>query len=654
MVADKVVCMSTSSHPEVRELFQKGLFHHHYANTAYPLTPRSFERFRVEDDRDRERLLVSDWDSCDSLSLYVHIPFCKVRCRFCEYAVLSGDDSESEDLYVSLLLEEIEMYRKLLGSGRKVVGYDIGGGTPTKLSLENLRTITNAVTDSFQVPSDVVFSAETTPVIAANEPEKIRGLYEMGYRRISMGVQTVSEKLLNELGREGATSIYERAVANIRQAGFRRLNIDLMYGFLHQDLDDFETTLRYAMELAPEYITLYRNRYKGTRIESEAGGVSIYKVITQYRLAYRLLNENGFLGGPGKNTFSRVADDHGTSDYLTSRVIRGTPYLGMGLGAQSFGRQYLSYNEGAASKKLGKYRERIEQGVLPIQDCYALDQEEAVAKMVSVAFYFGFVDFSAFRERFGAEFRDLFPRETDFVLDEGFMELRGGGIHLTDRGADYINGIIPLFHSKRSKSELDDLIRRARRPDGEKTFLGTYSLADYERPSVATDVVLFAPKSPSSPERVLLIRRGEHPYMNSWALPGGFVDPGESVEQAAARELHEETGIDAPLLRSLGVFSRPGRDPRGWIISCAFTSRLETSLDTPRFGEDAIDARWFEVELEPVEEGSFVLRLGDGATRLSATLERAPSGEYRQISAEGIAFDHAQILAKAWTANPLP
>ena len=103
---------------------------------------------------------------------------------------------------------------------------------------------------------DVVFSIETTPVIAAKEPEKLKALSACGYKRMSMGIQTVSEKLLNELGREGATLIYDQAVKHVREAGCTRLNLDLMYGFLHQSNDEFESTLRYTISLQPEYITL--------------------------------------------------------------------------------------------------------------------------------------------------------------------------------------------------------------------------------------------------------------------------------------------------------------------------------------------------------------------------------------------------------------
>ena len=249
-----------------KEIYETGLLYHHYANTAYPLTPHSFMAYRIGDPGEIPSFLCAEWQKADSLSLYVHVPFCKARCKFCEYVVLENPSDEAENEYVDLLLQEMRMYAEVL-KGKKIVGYDLGGGTPTKLSVENLTRITEAVRTLFDLAEGVVFSVETTPVIAANEPEKIRALYELGYRRISMGVQTVSERLLSELGREGSASVYERAVANIRAAGFQSFNIDLMFGFLYQTDADFRSTLRYAIGLAPEHITLYRNRYKGTKLE---------------------------------------------------------------------------------------------------------------------------------------------------------------------------------------------------------------------------------------------------------------------------------------------------------------------------------------------------------------------------------------------------
>jgi len=654
---------------EAKEIYETGLLYHHYANTAYPLTPTSFMEYRINNESKIHDFIVSEWNKTDELSLYVHIPFCKLRCKFCEYAVLENTDTDTEDLYVSLLLQEITMYQKIL-KGKKIVGYDLGGGTPTKLSIDNLKKITDAITNSFEIESDVVFSIETTPIIAASEPEKIKEVYNMGYKRISMGIQTVSEKLLNDLGREGTTHIYEKAVRNIRRAGFKKFNVDIMYGFLHQNDNELENTLQYAIGLNPDYITLYRNRYKGTKIESEAEGVSLYQVIRQYRLAYKILTQNGYAANVGKNTFSKVSNDYGTSDYLTKRVIEGTSYVGMGLGAQSFGMDYLSYNEGAATKKLAKYKEKIENHQLPIQDIYQLPKDDSIAKMVSVAFYFGFIDLDAFKKRFDIPFIENFKDEVEFVIDNGLMELKDHMMILTERGADYINGVIPLFYSERSKNELLSLfMKNHEQLKGEEEFLKAYSQSDYERPSVATDMAVFTIIDKESSDyrklskkefSVLLIRRGEHPYMNFWALPGGFVRNGETVEETAYRELCEEAGMDNVSLSQLHVFSQPKRDPRGWIISCAFMALAESQRFNLKSGDDALEAKWFKVDYTHVgnDKGKkqYQLVLSNETTTLTAKIETRSSKfpnkrelEYNISETTGIAFDHAKILAYAIT-----
>jgi oxygen-independent coproporphyrinogen-3 oxidase len=238
-----------------KQIYDTGILYHHYANTAYPLTPSSFRPFRLADPASIPSFLAEEWAKADEVSLYAHIPFCRMRCRFCEYAVVSGEDALAEDEYVTLLCQEMAMYGPLL-RGKRVVGLDVGGGTPAKLSIPQLNRVVAGLRDNFDIPKDVVWSIETTPVIAAQEPEKIEAILAMGFGRISMGIQTVSERLLNDLGREGTAHVYERAVAAIRKAGFGRFNIDLMYGFLHQADEEFESTIRYAASLEPDFITL--------------------------------------------------------------------------------------------------------------------------------------------------------------------------------------------------------------------------------------------------------------------------------------------------------------------------------------------------------------------------------------------------------------
>jgi len=646
----------------IEKIYETGLLYHHYANTAYPLTPGSFIEYKVRDTSAIRKLLIRDWEKVSDYCLYIHIPFCQNRCKFCEYTVLENPGVEVENEYVELLLKEMQMYTPLTGR-KNVIGFDIGGGTPLKLSIENLEKITGEADRLFRIRKGVIRSIETTPVIAAKELEKLQAVRKLGFQRISMGIQTVSPHLLEELGREGEPHIYEKAVRNIRKAGFDKFNIDLMYGFLHQSDKELETTILYAIALKPTQITLYRNRYKGTKLEGESGGVSLYKAMRQYQFAYDLLVKHGYHAEIGKNTFSCEPGDWGTSDYLTHRVIEGTPYLGLGLGAQSMGMNTLSYNEGAASKKLESYRKKVLAGEFPLQDIYDLPRAESIAKMIAVAFYFGFIDLKNFEKRFGVPLTEIYPEEISFLQKHRLMKLTEGKLILTPRGAGYINGVIPLFYSDRSKDELVRLYECRKDPEneGEKKFLDAYSIEKYDRPSVATDIVGMTMRTVDagnyrSPEKrhlsVLLIRRGEHPYMNRWALPGGFLRHGEAVEHCAQRELFEETGLNTDALYPLGCFSAPGRDPRGWIISNAFLSIVGKEDLTLLSGDDAMDARWFDLSFSE-KEGELSLIFRNEKTELHAELNVMQNafGQFVfEIVSSDLAFDHAKIIASALKA----
>lgn len=154
---------------------------------------------------------------------------------------------------------------------------------------------------------------------------------------------------------------------------------------------------------------------------------------------------------------------------------------------------------------------------------------------------------------------------------------------------------------------------------------------NYPKPSLTVDMLVFLEG------KLLLIRRGRHPYAGMWAAPGGFVDPNERVEEAAARELMEETGLTGIAPRLLGVYSKPGRDPRGWNVSCAFTCQAPAG-SIPQAGDDAAQAGWFAVEKRPQ---GYTLTCGDTVLQI----ETDEGGHY--LSDQGFAFDHGEIVLDA-------
>ncbi|MCI8387372.1 MAG: NUDIX hydrolase [Clostridiales bacterium] len=187
-----------------------------------------------------------------------------------------------------------------------------------------------------------------------------------------------------------------------------------------------------------------------------------------------------------------------------------------------------------------------------------------------------------------------------------------------------------------------------RNSDGltEAEFLAAYRPGDFPHPSCTADLALYY--RDNNKLELLLIRRGNHPSLGKWALPGGFVNPDETVEAAAARELAEETGVGGDSIKPtlLGVFSEPGRDPRGWTITSLFGA-ITDEKPTAHAADDARDAHWFNVDYK-ISTNSIMIKLDTITIECAYTRRTSDFGaDYIITEREngGIAFDHAKLIA---------
>lgn len=438
-----------------QDVFAAGERHHHISNTAYPIAHgRTWGPYRVAD-RGRHRQLVQDaFPGQDPICLYAHIPFCEKRCSFCEYTVVNREESKQTLPYMQRLEQELNFYADLLGS-RRIDGFDIGGGTPSFVPAEQIESLVELARRRFEMAADMRISIETTPRIAAEEADKIRAYRQMGIERISMGIQVIQPDLLRILNRDSnGVEHHFRAVENIRAAGFQDFNVDLMYGFANQTLESWQATVDHALALNPEAITLYRMRYKLTRISDQADQVTLDEVRVLSRWAKQRLKQAGYLSNPGKNTYCRVPQDTGTSHYISKRVVQGMPYLGLGLGAQTFTDTTISYNDGAVGKNLMPYFRSVDAGQLPLQDFYQLPLVHMMAKMVCVSFYFGEINRAAFTRKFETTLEEAYGPEIDFAVANGLMEWKPETLSMTTRGEDHFSGLCALFHAPSVKGYL--------------------------------------------------------------------------------------------------------------------------------------------------------------------------------------------------------
>lgn len=182
----------------------------------------------------------------------------------------------------------------------------------------------------------------------------------------------------------------------------------------------------------------------------------------------------------------------------------------------------------------------------------------------------------------------------------------------------------------------------------EEEFLKKYKPGDYERPSVTVDMMIVGLNKDYSSLKLLLIQRGEHPYMNCWALPGGFVNMTESAYQAANRELEEETGLNGVYMEQLYTMSQPDRDPRMRVIDIAYIAL--TKVTSVKAGDDAKKAVWCDVRLsddkmtiENEDCGIFIqykLKKKEFKNGVLTTVNYVPE----LVSKDALAFDHAEII----------
>lgn len=164
----------------------------------------------------------------------------------------------------------------------------------------------------------------------------------------------------------------------------------------------------------------------------------------------------------------------------------------------------------------------------------------------------------------------------------------------------------------------------------EDEFLALYKTKNYQKPSLTVDIIVIRDNS------LLLIKRGNHPFINTWALPGGFSNFIESVEESAKRELKEETNLDSDNLTLVGVYSSPGRDKRGWVVSTAFSFLLEDEQSAVA-GDDAAATAWFTISLT-----SNCVKL----TKDEICIEFGYK-DNKANSCSTLAFDHNQMILDA-------
>jgi len=377
------------------------------------------------------------------LSLYVHLPFCEERCLFCGCHVVVTRHREVAERYLGFLVQEIDTVARLLGRGRRVTQLHWGGGTPTYLAPEQMRQLFGALRDRFALDPDAEIAIEVDPRVTT--AEHLETLFDLGFNRLSAGVQDFSEDVQEAIGRR---QTYEEAVALVekaRELGFASLNLDLVYGLPRQTTASFDETLATVTALRPDRLAIYSYAHvpwlKGhqRKIATEELPASETKaeLLTS---AVRTLTSAGYVP-IGMDHFALPDDELAIAardgglwrNFMGYTVRRGNDLVGCGLSAIGDLDGTFFQNQ----KKLHAYERAAAEGGLATERGYAPTPDDRLRRHVITELMCNFrLRRADVESRFGIRFDEAFARELEDLkplADDGLVEVDEEGVTVKER-----------------------------------------------------------------------------------------------------------------------------------------------------------------------------------------------------------------------------
>lgn len=385
----------------------------------------------------------------DTISLYLHIPFCHAKCHYCDfnsYAGLLG----LRERYVAALADEIALAGRRAtlpdGSPRRCRTIFFGGGTPSLLTADQVATLLAAARAAFAVDENAEVTLEANPgTLEYGQLDEVRAT---GVNRLSMGAQSFDAGLLRWMGRIHTPEEIKRAVAAARAADFTSINLDFIYALPGQSMQTWEATLERALALRPEHLSLY------SLIVEE--GTPLFTWVRQGRVRpvdddvaadmYERAAERLTVAGYGQYEVSNWAlPGHRCRHNLT--YWHNLPYIGLGAGAHGWFGGWR-YSE---ARPVRTYCERVEAAVTGQQDAsddersmlpaaamvererISAELERAETGILGLRLVEG-LDLAAFARRFGVEFDAVFGERLRDVWAAGLLERAGDSLRLTERG----------------------------------------------------------------------------------------------------------------------------------------------------------------------------------------------------------------------------
>lgn len=370
-----------------------------------------------------------------NISLYVHIPFCKQKCFYCDFKSYAGIE-ELENDYIDALILEIRNKCK----GYLIKTLFIGGGTPSYLSENNLSKLLKEL-NKLSFLDDAEKTIECNPGTLSDE--KIKIIKENNMNRISMGLQTTKNNLLKNIGRIHTIEEFKANYKRVRELGIENINIDIMFGLPNQSLEDYKETLEDIVKLNPEHISAYS------------------LIIEEGTYFYKLYEENK-LNVPNEDDERRmyeitkeILEDNNYKQYEISNYAKEgrecrhnkvywelDEYIGVGVSASSFIDEKRIRN----IDNIKEYIERINSNIDVSESIVANSLKEDMEEFMFLGLrMIEGVSIDKFKDKFSKDINDVYGEIINKNKKLGLLDEKNGRIYLTDKGIEVSNWVMSEF-----------------------------------------------------------------------------------------------------------------------------------------------------------------------------------------------------------------
>jgi len=380
------------------------------------------------------------------LAIYLHIPFCQRICSYCAFNVYAGMNALF-DSFVQALVTEIEIVG-LLNPNMPICSIFFGGGTPSLLSTQHYAMLFDALQRTFHISNNAEISLESNP----NDLNKsyLTDLRQLGFNRISIGMQSAVESELALFGRTHNLKHTQSAVKFARDAGFDNISIDLIFGTPQQTLDDWQLTLKHTIDLQPENISVYNLIFEGgtkLKAEVESGLLSHPDddlAADMYELATDTLGAAGYMQYEISNWSKPPYESVHNLQYWYN-----LPYIGLGPGAHGFagGKRYIVKRHPARYiDSLQDYDlKNLQFPITPaVSKVTLVDRETEISEtiMMGLRLTKTGINRQQFFNRFGVDIVDLHRTSIDKFVQYGLLYFDDEHVHLTQQGRFLSNTVI--------------------------------------------------------------------------------------------------------------------------------------------------------------------------------------------------------------------